>query len=87
MPLRQTSDEICQRAPTLGKRGAVISDIPSILVHGRASSGGKAGGRLQAIIQCKIPMRGTLESRAADDVLAFKDDCNVPLESRLAIRI
>jgi hypothetical protein len=72
-------------ASTLGKWGAAISENPRILAHGGQSSGGRIGGRFQVIIQCKIPMRGILESRTADDVLVFKDDCKDPLDSRLAI--
>jgi hypothetical protein len=49
------------------------------------SSGGRVGERFQAIIQCKILMRGSLEFGVTDDVLAFKDGFKGPLESRLAI--
>jgi hypothetical protein len=72
-------------ASTLGNWGAAISDIPKILVHEGQFSGKMVGGSFQAIIPCKIPMRGTLESSSADDVLAFKDDCKGSLDSRLAI--
>jgi hypothetical protein len=45
---------------------------------------GRVSGRFQAILQCKIPMRGSLEFGATDDVLAFKDGSKGPLDSRLA---
>jgi hypothetical protein len=77
--------DMCQRASTLGKWGAAISDIPRILAHGGPSPVGRVGGRFQAIIQCKILMRGSLGFGATDDVLAFKDGSKGPLEYRLAI--
>jgi hypothetical protein len=72
-------------ASTLGKWGAAISDIPRALAHGGLILWRQDRWALSSYHSTQDTNEGTLESRAVDDVLAFKEDSKGPLESRLEI--